>query len=506
MSESAVKGVMAGRRAEAGEARGWRWEFTYLEELPEVFFALVEPERPKQPRVVFFNRELAAEMGLPWETWSEEEMAAWFGAAEVPPGARPFAQAYAGHQFGHFTMLGDGRAMVLGEQVGADGRRRDVQWKGSGRTPFSRRGDGKAALGPMLREVIYGEALHALGVPCSRALAVALTGGVVYRDRPLMGAVLTRVAASHLRVGTVEYAAALRERGALEALVRYALRRHYPERAGEAWPGRALLEEVTRRQVELVVAWMALGFVHGVMNTDNTSLSGEAIDFGPCAFLDGYAAGAVFSSIDQFGRYAYGRQPDMVFWNLARLAEALLPVIDEREEEAVAWAEGFLKGMRREFEEVWLGRFCAKLGLVRREEGDRALVEGLLGWMEKRGADFTGTFRHLAGVARQGEAAGNGLEGDAEFAGWLKVWRQRLQREEGGAKEAARRMARVNPAVHPRNHCVERALAEVEQGQWGLFKRLLDAVSAPWEEREEDAWLREERPEDLGAHVTFCGT
>lgn len=483
---------------------GWNLDYSYLE-LPPAFYSLVEPESVPHPKLVFLNGVLAQELGLDFASVEEASLAAWFAAKMLPPGARPFAQAYAGHQYAHLTMLGDGRALVVGEQVAPNGKRWDVQWKGSGRTPYSRRGDGKAALGPMLREVIISEALHYLGVPTTRSLAVATTGESVYRDRPLPGAVLTRVAASHLRIGTFEFAAARQKPGELEALTRYALRRHYCE-DGETYlgsdPGRVLLRGVAWRQMELVARWMSIGFVHGVMNTDNVAISGEAIDFGPCAFLDTYRADAVFSSIDRHGRYRYSQQPAIALWNLARLAEALLPLIAAEEDEALAWAEDFLRECHQEFPAVWARAFRPKLGLFNEEAEDVELIEDLLGWMEKTEADFTNTFRELSPEPPVLSSSPR----DMEWTIWHQRWVARLQRQPQSAAEATQMRAKSNPVLHPRNHRVEEALAAAENGDYALFHRLVEMVREPYRENPDWEIYRQSPPPGGAPYRTFCGT
>ena len=480
----------------ASSPTGWNLDFSYFD-LPSSFYTPTLPEPVREPALVYLNRPLAEELGLRPDAWEEKTAAAWFAAQTPPPGARPFAQAYAGHQFAHFTMLGDGRAMVMGEQICPQGSRRDLQWKGSGRTPYSRRGDGRAALGPMLREVLISEALHHLGLPTTRSLAVATTGEAVYRDRPLPGAVLTRVAASHLRVGTFEFAAARQNPDELEALARYTLRRHYPEEDATEFPGRALLTRVAERQLDLVARWMSIGFIHGVLNTDNVALSGESIDFGPCAFLDTYRAATVFSSIDRHGRYRYEQQPAITLWNLSRLAETLLPLIAPTQPEAIAWAEEFLHGCQRRFPDIWLEKFRPKLGLFNAEDGDLALLEDLLTGMEKSEADFTQTFRQLA---PGGQDAPAGPE-------WQARWVARLARQPQSAEEVAALRRASNPVLHPRNHRVEEALAAaVEHGDYRPFQRLLEALAHPFEEHPQ--WADLASPPEGGGqeYQTFCGT
>ncbi|NBU41829.1 MAG: YdiU family protein, partial [Planctomycetia bacterium] len=377
-------------------AAGWRFDNSYAR-LPDPFFSRTTPEPVRAPALVAFNEPLAADLGLDAAALGGSA-AAVFAGNDVPPGAEPLAQAYAGHQFGHFTNLGDGRAILLGEHVAPDGRRFDIQLKGSGRTPYSRNGDGRAALGPMLREYLVSEGMHALGIPTTRSLAVAATGEAVLRERPLPGAVLTRVAASHIRVGTFEYAAALGDPALLPALLDHAIARHYPEITAADDKAAAFLDAVIERQAALVARWMLVGFVHGVMNTDNMALSGETIDYGPCAFLDVYDPATTFSSIDHAGRYAYANQPAIAHWNLARLAESLLPLVPGGEEAALETARGIVDTFRARFERHYLAGARAKLGLVTAEEGDAALFAAILQWMHETGADFTATFAGLAAL------------------------------------------------------------------------------------------------------------
>ncbi|GAB4251257.1 MAG: YdiU family protein [Candidatus Methylacidiphilales bacterium] len=399
-------------------------------------------------------------------------------------------------------MLGDGRAILLGEHLAPGRVRFDIQLKGSGRTPFSRRGDGKAALGPMLREYLISEAMHALGIPTTRSLAVVATGEVIYRDTALPGAVLTRVATSHLRVGTFEYAAALDLPGALTALINYTINRHYPEAREADRPALALFESVLARQADLIAQWLAVGFVHGVMNTDNMALSGETIDYGPCAFLDRYHPEMVFSSIDQGGRYAYANQPSIAQWNLARFAETLLPQIDPNPQRALDIARETLETFTPRFQQAWLGRMRAKLGLVQKEEDDLALIQGFLRWMAETGADFSATFRMLPTYLDPAAAP----QTNRSLANWLEVWRARLQREGASPEVLRERMNRANPRFTPRNARVEEALIAAVEGNLGPFQRLLRVLARPFDDQPENSDLAEP-PADGGiGYRTFCGT
>ncbi len=471
----------------------FRFDNSYRRALPGMWLA-ADPVPAPAPRMLVLNHALAAELGV--ELGSDA--AAVLSGAALPEGAEPIAQAYAGHQFGGFSpQLGDGRAHLLGEVIDRAGRRRDIALKGSGRTPFSRGGDGKAAVGPMLREYLLGEAMHALGIPTTRALAVVATGEDVYRETALPGAVLTRVAASHIRVGTFQFFAARGEGDKVRALADYTIARHYPECATADAPYVALFDAVVAAQARLIAAWMGVGFIHGVMNTDNMALSGETIDYGPCAFMEGYAAGTVFSSIDHTGRYAYANQPLILGWNLARLAEALLVLFDADGDRAVDIANDRLGGIAARYRAEWLAVMRRKLGLVGVQEGDAALADGLLAAMEGQGADWTQTFRRLADAVADDGAVLPLFADPAPMKAWLGPWRARL---EDGAEA---RLRGANPAVIPRNHQVEEALAAATGGDMAPFEALLEAVSAPYVERE---GFMLPAPSGFGRYVTFCGT
>lgn len=490
-------------------AGGWRLEHSYAQ-LPSLLHVAVGPTAVRAPRMVVWNRKLAEELGLGAAAWASADGAGAAGAEifsgnVLPPGAVPLAQAYAGHQYGHFTTLGDGRAILLGEQITASGARFDVQLKGAGPTPYSRSGDGRATLGAMLREYVISEAMHALGIPTTRSLAVVATGEDVWRqDGARPGAVLTRVAASHIRVGTFQWVAARRDEGALRALVAYTLQRHYPELAGAENLPLALLGAVIERQARLIAQWMSVGFVHGVMNTDNMALSGETIDYGPCAFMEAYDPATVFSSIDRHGRYAYGNQPPIAQWNLARLAEALLSVLHPQEEAAIALANEVLGGFGERYQRHWLAGIRRKLGLFDEESEDGALIEALLTWMHAAKADFTNTFAELetVGTTEAGRTS--------ECRTWLARWRARLGRQPQSAEEVTQ-LRRANcPAVIPRNHRVEEALAAAEQGDVSMLERLLAVLASPYDhERARAADVAEYRvsaPDGGEGYRTFCGT
>jgi uncharacterized protein YdiU (UPF0061 family) len=470
--------------------------------LPEAFFTRIRPVPVKGPGLVVFNEALASELGLDARALREGGAVLFAGNA-IPEGADPIAQAYAGHQFGHFTNLGDGRAVLLGEHLTPQGQRFDIQLKGAGPNSYSRRGDGRAALGPMLREYVISEAMHALRIPTTRSLAVAATGEQVVREENLPGAVLTRIAASHIRVGTFEYARALGDRAPLETLTRHTLERHYPELVGTGNMALALLGGVIERQADLVARWMGVGFVHGVMNTDNMALSGETIDYGPCAFLDAYDPATVFSSIDRGGRYAYGNQPDIAHWNLARLAEALLPLIDADQEKAVSLAMEVLGKFSERFRCHHTAVLRAKLGLISEEEGDEVLVGDFLKAMKEDGADFTSTFVALTKAAEDEERAPR--FGPA-LSAWFVPWRGRQERQQRSREEVFRLMSRANPIVIPRNHRVEEALAAAQTGDLSVLQRLLGVLAKPFEETASNEPYREPPPSGGGAYRTFCGT
>ncbi len=484
---------------------GWRLEHSYAETLPGLFHASATPTPVRKPQMVLLNAPLAASLGLDPEALDTDQGAAILGGNALPEGARPIAQAYAGHQFGGFTALGDGRAILLGEQLTPDGRRVDIQLKGPGQTPYSRRGDGRAALGPMLREFIISEAMHHVGIPTSRSLAVVSTGEPVYRERVLSGAVLTRVAASHVRVGTFQWAAAHRDHAASTVLADYTRRRHYPEIEDGAGAHLALFEAIVERQAALVAQWQLVGFVHGVMNTDNMAVSGETIDYGPCAFLDAYDPATVFSSIDHGGRYAYGNQPAIAQWNLARLAEAMLPLFDANDESAISQATAVLERFMDLFERYWLHGMRAKLGLFDEQADDKALVDDLLQWMQRTGADYTNTFRMLSTPS---PAAGAPTPGtDATYEAWRQRWQARLGRQPQSAEAAYAHMRAHNPAFIARNHKVEEALAAAtDEGDLSVTERLLDVLTAPFDHARDLPDYSTPAPAGGAAYRTFCGT
>lgn len=490
---------------------GWNFDNSYAV-LPQAFFTYIKPTPVNAPRMVVFNHELAGTLGLNSELLQGEKGVEIFAGNEVPPGAMPLAQAYAGHQFGHFTMLGDGRAVLLGEQRPPSGKRYDIQLKGSGRTPYSRGGDGRAALGPMLREYIISEAMHALGIPTTRSLAVVITGETIIRETELPGAVLTRVASSHLRVGTFEYIARWGKEEQLRTLADYAIKRHYPDVRTENGGQRYLdfLKKVIENQAKLIAKWQLVGFIHGVMNTDNMAISGETIDYGPCAFMDQYDPNTVFSSIDRYGRYAYVNQPRIAVWNLARLAEALLPLIHHDSEQAIKQAEQELADFERQYEAHWLAGMQAKLGLFGHQSEDKTLINDLLELMHQHHTDYTHTFRaltyHLMKDAAL-EEAGPALFRSSEYGAWHKRWRERLHRQPESLDAALQLMRSSNPAIIPRNHLVEEALASaVDEGDISGMNKLLDLLAKPFEHTLKQAAC-DTLPEPSNVpYRTFCGT
>ena len=479
--------------------------------MPEHFFVRQAPANVANPQLVKFNPPLAEELGLDIDAIEAVGPAALFAGNIVPAGAEPIAMAYAGHQFGHFVpQLGDGRAILLGEVVDRTGRRRDIQLKGAGQTPFSRNGDGRAALGPVLREYLVSEAMHALGIPTTRALAVVMTGETVYREERLPGAVLTRVAASHVRVGTFQYFAARGDHNAVKRLADYVIDRHYPSIKEAKNPYLALLEAVVGRQAYLIARWMQVGFIHGVMNTDNMAVSGETIDFGPCAFMDAYDPATVFSAIDQFGRYASANQPHIAQWNLARFAETLLPILDVSQERSIERASDVVSSFLSLFDGYWLAGMRRKLGLQTSEEGDRDLVRKLLDAMHRNAADFTLTFRLLceAAIDEHADADLRALFNDpSAYDDWAATWRLRLNRDPHEPHARAQSMRQVSPAFIPRNHRVEHALnAAVEYSDFRTFEEILTVISQPYEDQPALKSYGDIPQPSERVLRTFCGT
>ena len=482
-----------------------RPDFLDLDGLYEVWAAAPAP----RPELVVLNEPLAVELGLDAGVLRSAGGVAALVGEGLGPDVVTVAQAYAGHQFGGFSSsLGDGRALLLGELLDGDGRRRDLHLKGSGPTPFSRGGDGRAAVGPMLREYVIGEAMHALGIPSTRALAVVRTGEQVVREVVLPGAVLARVAASHLRVGTFQYAAVHGDEALLRRLADHAIARHHPEASEADQPYVALFDAVAEAQASLVARWMLVGFVHGVMNTDNTTISGETIDYGPCAFMDTYDPATVFSSIDHGGRYAYGNQPRIVYWNLARLGEALLPLLGSEPDAAVDAANSVLGAFPGRYERHWLDGMRAKLGLRGVDSGDGALVQDLLDLLQAQQVDFTSGMRSLSAALKTGDSATTrDLFGEpAAFDAWAERWHRRRAGGNGSDASVAAAMDRVNPIYIPRNHLVEAALTAATSGDLAPFEQLLAVVTRPFEERTDLEAYSRPAPPGAEPHVTFCGT
>jgi uncharacterized protein YdiU (UPF0061 family) len=475
--------------------------------LPERFFARLPATPVAAPRLIRLNDALAQSLGLDGSALSTEAGIAILAGNLVPDGAEPLAMAYAGHQFGNFVpQLGDGRAILLGEVVGRDGVRRDIQLKGGGRTPFSRGGDGRAALGPVLREFLLSEAMAALGVPTTRTLAAVTTGDFVFRDGPQAGAVLTRVAQSHVRIGTFQFFAARGDTDAVRILADYVIARHYPEAASAENPYRAVLDAIIARTASLIAQWQHFGFIHGVMNTDNMSVVGETIDYGPCAFMDSFHPGTVYSSIDHAGRYAYGNQPRIAYWNLTRLAEAVLPLLEPDTEAAVAQAHAALDAFPALFERAYHGGLRRKLGLLTQRDGDIELAHDLLACMDAQGADFTLTFRRLSNAALVGPQADGAVRmlfaDTTAFDVWLPRWHARL----AGEAAPGATMRAVNPAFIPRNHRVQAAIAAAEADDFSKFHELMAVLSRPYEDQPEFfAYADPPRPEEV-VRETFCGT
>ncbi|MDR4516683.1 MAG: YdiU family protein [Nitrosomonas sp.] len=481
---------------------GWQFDNSYVC-LPESFYERLRPEPVRAPRVVILNHMLAESMGLNLRTLSENDAALLFSGNVLPQTAQPIAQAYAGHQFGSFTMLGDGRAILIGEHTTPAGNRFDIQFKGSGRTPFSRQGDGRAALAPMLREYIISEAINALGIPSTRSLAVVTTGETVMRETPLPGAILTRVAASHIRVGTFEYVVRKAGVEGVKTLADYTINRHFPQLARSDNPYLALLNCVISRQALLVAQWLQVGFIHGVMNTDNMVISGETIDYGPCAFMDAFDPKTVFSSIDHHGRYCYSNQSHIAQWNLARFAETLLPLLHTEQKAALALAEESIRAFPDIFQNHWLAGMRKKLGLFTDEAEDMQLIEALLTLMHMHRADYTNTFRALA----SDDLPKLDLYMDAAFIQWRAQWQARLSRQSQSLKSSFDMMCANNPAVIPRNHRVEEALsAASEQGDYTVMQRLLAAIASPYVDAPEYADYRIPPSPQERVYRTFCGT
>ena len=480
---------------------GFQLDYSYLD-LPDAFYEKTHPSQVKSPNMIMLNKDLAHSLGLDFSHMSSEEQSSLFAGNTLPDKAKPFAQAYAGHQFGYFTMLGDGRAHMLGEHTLPDDSRVDIQFKGSGRTRYSRQGDGRASLGPMLREYIISEAMYALNIPTSRSLAVVTTGEDVIRETALPGAILTRISQSHIRVGTFEFAAANRDEHLLETLLNYASKRHFTELNDEENLGLAFLKKVMTRQIDLIVHWMRVGFIHGVMNTDNMTISGETIDYGPCAFMDTYNPETVFSSIDHAGRYSFANQPAIAQWNLTRLAETLLPLIDPNESTAIQHAKETISLFPELYQTKWLDMMRMKLGLLNSKPEDEQLITELLEWMKLKQADYSNTFRDLS----QLEKPSGKLYDCEDYSIWHKNWQARLSKNKQDKSAALKVMKENNPAVIPRNHNVEAALNSAVKGDLSVFQNLLEVLKNPYEDTEKlKPYQSPPEPSDQ-VYQTFCGT
>ena len=480
---------------------GWRFDNTYSK-LPSSMLAKLPPTPVKDPELVILNHSLSKMLGLDFTNLSNKNLASIFSGNLLPKGSDTIAQAYAGHQFGHFTLLGDGRAIVIGEHVSKDNKRFDIQFKGSGKTPYSRDGDGRAALGPMLREYIISEAMHNLKIPTTRSLAVVKTGETVMRETPLIGAILTRVAKSHIRVGTFQYAVISDDKKNLKTLFDYTVDRHYPIIKNSKTPALDLLKSVIEKQTKLVVDWMRVGFIHGVMNTDNMAISGETIDYGPCAFMDTYDPETVFSSIDQYGRYAFFNQPGIAKWNLARFAECLVPLISEDKNTGVQIATEIVNSFSEIYQKNWFEMMRKKLGLLGEDANDEKLVIDLLNWMHKKKADYTNTFCFLMNQNFKEKKIYN----DESFLYWKKQWQDRLKINGNSSEESLKLMRSSNPLVIPRNHKVEEALDSANNGDLNPTKNLLKILEKPYEDRKEINEYQSSAPPSNKIYKTFCGT
>ena len=478
---------------------GWHFDNTYSK-LSNTFKENIKPTPVHDPELVILNEELASTLNLDFSKTDKKKLAEIFSGNSIPEETNTIAQAYAGHQFGHFTMLGDGRAVLLGEHLVNNDNRFDIQFKGSGRTSFSRGGDGRAALGPMLREYIISEAINSLNIPTTRSLAVVKTGEKVVRENLLQGAILTRVASSHLRVGTFQYIAATQNIENLNTLVDYTINRHYPEIKTSNSKALDLLNLVMEKQCQLVINWMRVGFIHGVMNTDNMAISGETIDYGPCAFMDHYDPKTVFSSIDKFGRYAFSNQPPITKWNLARFAECLIPLIDKDEDTAIKLATDLIDNFQNIYEDKWLNMMRDKLGLFGEDKNDKKLINDLFNWMEKNKADYTNTFCNLMDINSDEIYKNN------DFINWKNEWKKRSELNNSTKEKQSKLMKSNNPIVIPRNHKVEEALAEADKGSLDKMKKLLAILKNPYDNQNNIQEYQTPAPSNNEKYQTFCGT
>ncbi len=482
------------------EKINWKFDNTYSK-LSSPFREFIKPTPVHKPEILIFNYQLAKQLNLDFSKITNDDLSKIFSGNILPKKTKTLAQAYAGHQFGHFTILGDGRAVLLGEHLDKKRNRFDIQFKGSGRTSFSRNGDGRAALGPMLREYIISEAIHALNIPTTRSLAVVKTGEKVVRENLLQGAILTRVASSHLRVGTFQYIAATQNKENLNTLVNYTINRHYPELSSSKFKAYDLLNVVIEKQCNLVVNWMRVGFIHGVMNTDNMSISGETIDYGPCAFMDHYNPKTVFSSIDKFGRYAFSNQPPITKWNLARFAECLIPLIDKNEDYSIKLATDLIENFQKIYEDKWLKMMKTKLGIFGEENEDRKLINDLLDWMKTNKADYTNTFCHLMNIGSDEK-----IYKQSDFLKWFDRWKKRSRLGNSSKEKRIKLMKENNPIVIPRNHKVEEALTEANQGNLDKTHKLLNILKNPYGDQEIVKEYHLPTNINNDKYQTFCGT
>ena len=480
---------------------GWRFDNTYSK-LPEHFISNTSPIPVKSPELIILNDNLAKELGLNFSLIDKKDLSKLFSGNLLPEGSKAISQAYAGHQFGHFTMLGDGRAVLMGEHISKNNERFDIQFKGSGKTPFSRNGDGRAALGPMLREYIVSEAMHALNISTTRSLAVVKTGEEVMRENTLQGAILTRVASSHLRVGTFQFIAARKNENELKTLINYTINRHYPNIKHYKNQALELLKVMIEQQTNLVINWMRVGFIHGVMNTDNMAISGETIDYGPCAFMDIYDPQTVFSSIDQFGRYSYSNQPNITKWNLARFAECLIPLIDPNKDKAIEIATETINNFDKNYEIKWINMMRDKLGLFGQDPKDLVLILDLLTWMHKNKADYTNTFCILMNENVQK----NKIYNNENFIIWKKRWEERLKLNNNNPEKFLKLMRSVNPLIIPRNHKVEEALESANNNDLSPLIKLIKILEKPYDKQQENIDYQSPAPIGNKKYQTFCGT
>ena len=483
------------------ESIGWHFDNTYSR-LPDTMLSRIRPVPVKKPSIAILNHELSKELDLDLSVVNDDVLSLIFSGNVLPDKSNCIAQAYAGHQFGHFTILGDGRAVVIGEHLSKNNQRFDIQFKGSGQTPFSRNGDGRAALGPMLREYIISEAMHYLGIPTTRSLAVVKTGETVMRETPLQGAILTRVAASHIRVGTFQYLIATNNEKNLKTLLNYSIDRHYPDIKNTDNLALNFLKTVISKQSKLVIDWMRVGFIHGVMNTDNMTISGETIDYGPCAFMDDYNPETVFSSIDLQGRYSFFNQPGITKWNLARLAESLIPLIDNNKDKAIKIATETLNGFDELYKKNWLDMMRKKLGLFGEEPNDESLIFNLLSWMNQNKADYTNTFCFLMNE----DFVKDSIYNNQNFINWKKQWQKRLNLKNNSLERSLKLMHSSNPLIIPRNHKVEEALEAANNDNFDPFNSLLEILKKPYQKQKKNSEYYYPRTTSDTKYQTFCGT